>query len=52
MSLGVATFPEDGTEIEALVKKADIAMYAAKQAGRNRTVGYDGPVKLVREENR
>jgi len=51
MSLGVATFPEDGTEIEELIKRADAAMYAAKRAGRNRTVRYDGSLKLVRKEN-
>ena len=35
-SIGLATAPDDGTTIESLVDAADIAMYAAKDAGRNR----------------
>ena len=34
-SIGISLFPTDGTEIEKLVKQADTAMYAAKEAGRN-----------------
>ncbi len=34
-SLGVACWPGDGDNIEALVRHADIAMYAAKDSGRN-----------------
>ena len=49
MSLGVSTFPEDGTTIEELIKKSDAAMYAAKQDGRNQTVKYTDSIKLVRE---
>lgn len=37
ISMGVATFPEDGTEFEKLVQVADKRLYLAKQAGRNRT---------------
>ena len=36
VSLGVAVWPEDGREIEALLAAADRALYAAKQDGRNR----------------
>lgn len=35
LSLGISTFPEDGTDIATLFKKADTAMYAAKAAGRS-----------------
>lgn len=34
-SVGVATWPQDGDEPEELVRAADAAMYAAKQAGKN-----------------
>jgi diguanylate cyclase (GGDEF)-like protein/PAS domain S-box-containing protein len=34
-SVGVAAFPTDGADAEALIRAADAAMYRAKQAGRN-----------------
>jgi diguanylate cyclase (GGDEF)-like protein/PAS domain S-box-containing protein len=34
-SIGIATYPEDGENIEALLKYADTAMYQAKEAGRD-----------------
>lgn len=36
MSIGVAAFPEDGSTIEVLMRKADEALYRAKRGGRNR----------------
>lgn len=35
-SLGIACFPLDGETAEELMRNADIAMYAAKEAGKNR----------------
>ncbi|HEX4842499.1 MAG TPA: EAL domain-containing protein [Limnobacter sp.] len=34
-SVGVSLFPHDGRDVEGLLKNADIAMYQAKQAGKN-----------------
>lgn len=36
ISIGVATFPDDGVELEGLISKADAALYKAKESGRNR----------------
>lgn len=36
ISIGVAVFPDDGTNAEAVTRRADEALYRAKAAGRNR----------------
>ena len=36
VSIGVASFPQDGRSIDALLARADRALYDAKEAGRNR----------------
>lgn len=38
--MGVVSFPKDGTKVETLLKRADIAMYSAKQQGKNRVEFY------------
>ena len=38
VSIGVALFPEHGSDTEELLRAADQAMYSAKQAGRGRAV--------------
>ena len=40
-SWGIAKYPEDGENFEALFKKADKALYIAKAKGKNRYIIYD-----------
>ncbi len=40
-SIGVALYPDDGRDFETLLKKADTAMYRAKDAGRNHYRFFD-----------
>jgi diguanylate cyclase (GGDEF)-like protein/PAS domain S-box-containing protein len=39
-SIGIATYPADGQNGETLLKNADIAMYRAKEAGKNQYQFY------------
>lgn len=40
-SVGISVFPEDGETFELLLKHADVALYQAKDAGRNAYEFYD-----------
>ncbi|GIZ53709.1 sensor domain-containing diguanylate cyclase [Noviherbaspirillum aridicola] len=48
-SIGVATYPLDGITTEALLQKADTAMYVAKARGKHRVVAAS---KLSLDENK
>lgn len=43
VSIGVAEYPANATNLETLIDRADIALYAAKEAGRNRVVASWAP---------
>jgi len=45
-SMGVAIYPDDGADLETLRKKADVAMYQAKQAGRNTYRFFDAAMNV------
>ena len=46
-SIGAALFSGDMTEIDALLKQADIAMYRAKDSGRNTLRFFDSHMETV-----
>jgi diguanylate cyclase (GGDEF)-like protein/PAS domain S-box-containing protein len=39
-SMGISVYPDDGADVESLVKNADAAMYRAKDKGRDRFEAY------------
>lgn len=41
-SIGISISPRDGEDVQTLIKHADLAMYQAKEQGRNRTRFFTG----------
>ena len=51
-SCGISKFPDDGTTYEELFKKADKALYIAKDKGKNRYIIYREHLHGALEENK
>ena len=50
VSIGICTFPEDGKDVQDLLSNADIAMYRAKEQGRNRFCFYAAELNTLSQE--
>ena len=42
VSLGVATYPDDASDMQELIREADKALYKAKALGKNRVEAATG----------
>ena len=40
VSIGISVFPDDSRDVAGLIEKADLALYQAKQTGRNKICAY------------
>lgn len=45
-SIGISFYPQDGSTPEELIRKSDMAMYKAKQKGKNTYYFYDHSIEL------
>jgi diguanylate cyclase (GGDEF)-like protein/PAS domain S-box-containing protein len=51
-SIGISLFPDLASDLSNLLQQADSAMYAAKQAGRNRAIRYNDDIgRALQEKN-
>ncbi|HEV7614280.1 MAG TPA: EAL domain-containing protein [Steroidobacteraceae bacterium] len=52
-SIGISVYPDDGRDAETLIKSADMAMYHAKESGRNRIQFFENEmnVRVVRRQS-
>jgi diguanylate cyclase (GGDEF)-like protein/PAS domain S-box-containing protein len=46
-SIGIAVYPEDGSDVETLLKNADTAMYTAKEEGRKNYKFFRGSMNTA-----
>jgi diguanylate cyclase (GGDEF)-like protein len=40
VSIGIACYPDHGSNLDIILEKADLAMYSSKSEGKNRTTVY------------
>jgi diguanylate cyclase (GGDEF)-like protein len=52
VSVGIVDLESDDATVEEIIRRADVAMYAAKSDGRNRTHVYQKSLDFKRDENR
>lgn len=52
VSVGIVDLENDEADVEEVIRRADVAMYAAKAAGRNRIHVYEKSLDFKRDENR
>jgi len=50
ISLGIASYPQDGETVTELIHQADVAVYQAKMDGRNRIVSASDLYYRIKEE--
>ncbi|MCA9194645.1 MAG: EAL domain-containing protein [Planctomycetales bacterium] len=50
LSVGIASFPDHGKDTDTLMSNADIAMYAAKSAGKNQAREFSPQMQAVADQ--
>ncbi|MGC9185492.1 MAG: EAL domain-containing protein [Thiomonas sp.] len=52
VSVGCALYPQDGSDAETLLRRADLALYAAKSAGRDRYLRFHTDFELAAQRQK
>jgi diguanylate cyclase (GGDEF)-like protein len=50
VSIGISILPENGSDIDTATKNADLAMYKAKETGKNRFIFYSSDLNKIASE--